>query len=219
MLQRTKPVPEQLGKLIELVNLLPSEKDLRTHLAIEDGVSIKDALTAKENEFEQADFEQLFDKEVVRRLQKKLRHYIEREKKKSRWFPLRRAQITFASLWDLREALQTFCHIWDSGEKPALHSTEWFGNLPPSHQGIARVYINDEGKAQIDAGLLTALEGVEVARIRRCPICERFFWAGRADQKACSKKCNQTRRVRLWREKYQETYKQRRLKKAEKKGR
>ena len=46
---------------------------------------------------------------------------------------------------------------------------------------------------------MKALEGAETRRIRRCPICERIFYAVRETQKACSQRCNATRRVRAWR--------------------
>jgi len=46
---------------------------------------------------------------------------------------------------------------------------------------------------------LGVLEGTGVTRVRQCPICDRFFWAFRKDQKACSKRCNAVRRVRDWR--------------------
>ena len=46
---------------------------------------------------------------------------------------------------------------------------------------------------------LTALSGVELARVRQCGVCSQFFFALRKDQQACSKRCNATRRVRDWR--------------------
>ncbi len=46
---------------------------------------------------------------------------------------------------------------------------------------------------------LTALAGVELARVRQCDVCAHLFFALRKDQKACSKRCNATRRVREWR--------------------
>jgi len=46
---------------------------------------------------------------------------------------------------------------------------------------------------------LAALDGVEAVRVRQCPVCGRFFYAFRKDQKACSKRCNSSRRVRDWR--------------------
>lgn len=59
---------------------------------------------------------------------------------------------------------------------------------------------------------LRALEGCDVARIRVCPICRRFFYAARSDQKACAKPatCGQTHRQRTKRE-YDRTEQQRHL--------
>ena len=59
--------------------------------------------------------------------------------------------------------------------------------------------------------IFQALQGVQAYRIRECPICKRIFWAGRIDQAACSKQCNQTRRARIWRKNYQEKYKAQRF--------
>lgn len=50
------------------------------------------------------------------------------------------------------------------------------------------------------AEFLRALEGVEARCVRQCPVCRHIFFALRKDQKACSKRCNAVRRVRLWRE-------------------
>jgi hypothetical protein len=54
---------------------------------------------------------------------------------------------------------------------------------------------------------LPVIKGVEIERIRRCPICGKIFFALRTktkggkdtSSKACSRKCNQLRRVREWR--------------------
>jgi hypothetical protein len=64
---------------------------------------------------------------------------------------------------------------------------------------------------------LPAIRLVELERIRRCPICSKFFFALRTkikggkdtSSKACSSKCNQVRRVQKWRAK-QSTYLQNR---------
>jgi hypothetical protein len=47
--------------------------------------------------------------------------------------------------------------------------------------------------------ILNALQGVERKRIRRCPVCAKIYWAERADQPACSKRCNNVRRSRIFR--------------------
>ena len=43
---------------------------------------------------------------------------------------------------------------------------------------------------------LRALEGSEANRIRRCPFCDRFFFAIRKDRPACSRVCGTALRVR-----------------------
>ena len=45
-----------------------------------------------------------------------------------------------------------------------------------------------------------AIEGVEVDRVRCCPVCERMFFAKRIDQLGCSNSCNHTLRQRNWRD-------------------
>lgn len=63
--------------------------------------------------------------------------------------------------------------------------------------------------------LLQALEGVEVSRIRECPICGALYWAGRLNQPACTGKCAHVLRQRRYRENYLERYKLQRDRKAE----
>jgi hypothetical protein len=62
------------------------------------------------------------------------------------------------------------------------------------HKGTVTTQLIDPFK-----DFLAALEGVEAIRVRQCPVCSRFFYAFRKDQKACSKRCNSARRVRDWR--------------------
>lgn len=50
------------------------------------------------------------------------------------------------------------------------------------------------------------LEKVEVERIRKCPVCEKLFWAGRLDQSACRSRCSNVLRAKKWREKYAAKY-------------
>jgi len=61
---------------------------------------------------------------------------------------------------------------------------------------------------------LTVLVGVEVVRLRQCPMCRRFFYALRKDKKACSKRCNAARRVRDWRANQSRHEYRRKLRKA-----
>jgi hypothetical protein len=64
--------------------------------------------------------------------------------------------------------------------------------------------VDTEGNLRLHAHpILEALKDVEAARIRRCPICDKIYWAERIDQPACSKRCNNTRRSQIFRGKLQ----------------
>jgi hypothetical protein len=76
-------------------------------------------------------------------------------------------------------------------------------------QGMVSTYGIDPFK-----DFLTALHGTPVGRIRRCPICYRFFFGLRKDQKACTKRCNALRRVREWRTKQSQHEYRRKLRSA-----
>lgn len=80
------------------------------------------------------------------------------------------------------------------------------------HFPSIELHLTDECEFEFELHyIFQALQGVQAYRIRNCPICRRIFWAGRIDQAACSKQCNQTRRARLWRKNYQEKYKAQRF--------
>ena len=71
---------------------------------------------------------------------------------------------------------------------------------------------NDRGELEFNVDpLIEALKGVQVSKIRNCPICSAFFWASRKDKPCCSNRCAKIRRTRRWREKYPDRYKLRRL--------
>jgi hypothetical protein len=83
-------------------------------------------------------------------------------------------------------------------------------------EGVISVSTTEKGLLQVDrAPLLRAIEGVEVSRIRECPICRKIFWAGRIDQPCCSKEHGKVLRTRRWRDGYTEKYKLQRGDKAE----
>lgn len=83
-------------------------------------------------------------------------------------------------------------------------------------------YKDEEGRLRLDPHpILRCIEGVEVDRVRRCPVCEKFFWAGHRNKKQCSDACGHALRNRRYRKNYSEKYKLQRVKKeneAEKKG-
>jgi hypothetical protein len=55
-------------------------------------------------------------------------------------------------------------------------------------------------------------------KVARCPVCKRFFTRKRKDQKGCSHKCANLFRVRKWRERYYESYKEQRIRRQSEKG-
>ena len=59
------------------------------------------------------------------------------------------------------------------------------------------------------------IEQIDCLRIRRCPRCDKFFFATRMHQSACPEPCAHILRTQRWRENYQEKYKQQRIKKAD----
>ena len=77
-----------------------------------------------------------------------------------------------------------------------------------------RLTIDQGGRIHIvHSPLIRALEGVEAARVRECPICDRIFWAGRIDQPCCTSRCAGCLRTRRGRSDYQKNYRHRRAKK------
>jgi hypothetical protein len=93
--------------------------------------------------------------------------------------------------------------------------------LPPvGLEQFLEAKIDGEGRIVLIAGpLMEVLRGVEAARIRQCPVCQRIFWAGRKDQPACTKQCTHVLRTRRWRAQYRESYKLQRYTRAEEKAR
>jgi len=61
---------------------------------------------------------------------------------------------------------------------------------------------------------MQAIEGLGAIRLGQCPVCNRFFFGLRKDQKACSTRCNAVRRVRDWRAKQDHYEYQRKLRGA-----
>lgn len=85
-----------------------------------------------------------------------------------------------------------------------------------SSASISHFYVSKAGRIGFTPlPLARILEGIEAARLRECPVCFKYFWAGRKDMCGCSYQCSHTLRQRKFRERYQQSYKQQRYKKAE----
>lgn|SRR6516164_7142869 len=84
---------------------------------------------------------------------------------------------------------------------------------------LVSIRVGAAGKVEIKLDpFVQKLGGVDVRRIRECEICRGIFWAGRIDQKCCSRAHAKTLRTRVWRRNYLELHKPRRVKRQEKRS-
>lgn len=72
--------------------------------------------------------------------------------------------------------------------------------------GVSHVYdIDSKGRISVNLGAWgpfeNALKSIDARRVQRCSVCEKYFYAPRANQSFCSKQCGRTARMRRWREK------------------
>lgn len=112
----------------------------------------------------------------------------------------------------IRSILYTIARLHSNNQLPAASVP-----VAPYLANLVSVKTDAIGNLRIQHDpLLQALEGVEVSRIRECPICGALYWAGRLDKPACDK-CTHVLRQRRYRENYAGKYKQQRYRKAEEK--
>lgn len=115
----------------------------------------------------------------------------------------------YETFWDARECLRLLAQKAQEGHPTKHVMVSVKGSLIPTTYHIE---VDPHGKAQTQTSISIsqvdeAINGVDATRIRECQVCNRIFWAGRKDQKCCSKKCANVRRVQLWRKNYAENYK------------
>ena len=192
-----KPVPEKLGRLIEIVNLIPLEQALPPlPLPKEDWL----------------DFAQEALDVCLRMLPKFFGDYV--------WSNLvDNEDSREQALWQAVTNYQQFEHYRDN-----LRAVIQLGQASPddilifltSVNGQYELYIDKDGKVNIGTDFFAdAVQGVEAKRIRECQACSRIFWAGRITQKGCSPACANRIRVDKWRKNYPEKYKLQRVKRAD----
>ena len=77
------------------------------------------------------------------------------------------------------------------------------------------LYVKD-GEVKLSPPVLFSfVVGVDATRVRKCKVCEDYFWAGRKDKQLCSDKCDATNRKRNERERYRKTGKWKRYPREE----
>ena len=186
---RTVPVPEKLGDLIRLVNLLPTgtepPPDILTFYMDTGSSEAQDWL----KEYKRA----------IAQLPDGIQAFIG----PINWKTISSAYSRYSLLLDARDIFRQIA----SGQINQ-------GVALPGTQVLAKLDTDKEGRITIKpTPLADALAGVEATRIRECPVCGNIYWAGRKDKPCCSASCNTRRRVRQWRKRYPEKYKQQRVQK------
>ena|SRR5215208_2612729 len=225
--KRTMPAPEKLAELIELVNLLPVQSiGLR---------EMSDNIQSRYPEANPNEIDELFLNEFetyVGTLPERIKQFIgaPRDPENPAFInqaAARRYNVLVESL-DLLiliaaanrtayEELRLYSKPINEENMEEIWASRNLLNLTFSTRFTPMELIrNERGELEWRPNILfKAMQKAKHLRIRHCLICGLFFWAGRIDQPACSKRCTQTLRVRRWRADYQGKYKQQRIHKAE----
>lgn len=109
-------------------------------------------------------------------------------------------------LHELVSAWMTFAQLASFGAAALCGQTVTIG----CPTGAGARLISNQGTLHVEISpFLKMLEGIETFRIRECPICRKFFWAGRRDKSACREECARVVRQRniRARQKANRTYK------------
>jgi hypothetical protein len=192
---RLRAAPQALQQFIELVNSVPPGQELPE---LPDFYEVLGEVGSRRSGRGVAHWERM-----INDLPTDLRKYIG---------PVRldTALAVYDKYSHLRVAGKTLRYI--------AHMDKSAGSVHPKFpaSGVLRLSVGQGGRIQIVHGaLIGALEGVEAARIRECPICSRIFWARRIDQPCCTSRCASDLRTRRWRSGYPNNYRHQRAKKRQ----
>lgn len=190
---RKRLAPAKLKELIELVNLLPPFGEFEPD-PLPSARSIVEAVSESGRSIEEVFSERTSE------LPQRLKQYIGKfptmdGKNRDEWVDVQEQQHQVLDRYDYvaqgREIL-----VWLAKKKRP--SALRFPQLAP------RVGYDDKGRVmQTPSPLMECILGAEAQRINRCPICEKIYWAERADQPTCSKQHNAVRWSRIQRGTYQ----------------
>lgn len=193
---RKHPVPAKLGELMELVNLLPLYGE----------VDEKNTFPSAGQIFAGASWTDSSDTEMVESVQQiidrlpgKLRDYIGQFP--SQDDPRLRDGVDLA--WLQFQVLDRYDFVIQGREVLSWYISGHLPSVLRFPQLAPRQDRDKKGRIVLTPSpLLECFEGVEIARIHRCPICKKIYWAARKDQPTCSPKCNNVRRSRIQRQTY-----------------
>ena len=209
-----KPVPEGLADYISLANIVPPEPYMRR---IKDGPQVAFVGELRDVNLKSIDISERWQDEMF----DLILSYLED-------FPqyVRDYFVSFAAEVGKMGAIQHYREIQQAHERlriivrlvrEAEESSSTSKPLPFRPFALpveTYIFLDEQGRLRVSMDDFAAVvRNIEAWRIRNCANCKRFFWAGRKDQKCCSKKCNGAYRVRRFREAYRndpEGYTQRR---------
>jgi len=110
----------------------------------------------------------------------------------SRWWVSKVRQRVLLAL-SIRQLIDCMAHpenLRDANSTDLFDQSQW---------AWARFRIKD-GKVDFHLSVLIAiLEGIPVERVRECPICLKYFWAGRINMRCCSTRHATALRMREYR--------------------
>lgn len=94
----------------------------------------------------------------------------------------------FWGAMDLADKREQFVEI-----SAMLHAIARLSDAPlPAHVDVQAIFvIGHDGSIQSPVLKATrALQGIEAKRLRKCPVCERIFWAAQLNMVTCGSRCN-----------------------------
>jgi hypothetical protein len=198
-----KPVPEGLADYINLANIVPHEPYMRR---INDSPHVSFVGELRNVDMKSIDISDRWQDETFDLILSYLKDFPDY---------VRDYFISFAAEVGKMGAIQHYEEIQQAHERLRVivrlvreAEESKITNKPPPFRPFALpietfIFLDDQGRLRVSMDdFAAAVRNIEAWRIRNCANCKRFFWAGRKDQKCCSKKCNGAYRVRRFREAY-----------------
>jgi len=197
---RFKPISEQLVSVLRIVNLLPLNSSLEPinvdEINWEDWASESHAQLKASIEGLPKDFRDYIA------LPDKARAFNEIVKKNN----MKRFELYLKEYSEIQSAVLRFNSFiqYQKNIREIIRLSEVFiRTKTPFHTSISSftsLSIDAEGHLKVALSFfMEAIDGVDIKRIRQCPVCEKVFWAGRITQKCCSPRCSNTFRARRFR--------------------
>jgi hypothetical protein len=197
-----KPIPEKLEALLNIVNLLSMDIDILELIDDEPDYGKEDVDEWLCNQYEEI-------RSRIKNLPRQVKNYIGLPKNidilKSRNTELSEYEFfdkfedTSGQVWSAIKKFQDFCRyrygvvsLIRIASSPQLKRNSWYSIPNPNF-----LILNSDGTIEVKTDLFfEAINGVEIKRIRQCPVCTSIFWAGRITQQCCTPRCSNIFRVR-----------------------